>query len=388
MISVLFAEIEKLQSMDLFGTQMHVLLSQFMHKWHGKVICEWLAIVLFGAELVENYTTLMSDLNLWNFLFKMLVFGVGIHSAHSVFLKMSIWSRSGWPAVNNNRKGSLQHPIQRWWKGLKPAEDESYSVQKIAQRFLLNQLPLQFMIALAVFHSISGSYLFYKLTGFARQNIIHREESGLYIAYVYLVDAITILTVLLWFRWTMVFYSHEANEMQHKIKQWSKIFDNRWHYIAWCTVTLGFVLLSLAFLKLFKQVPYLKTEAIPTTLLASTWFYRTFLVTIVTFFSCFPHGVCQILSTLLTLVGFCYVSASEVEIKSEVYGVVYFLMPSAMAVAALGYHACFSPVGRKGVELGKVASEVLTALLVFMMVAVVHNEIKAFNLYTIYPFQQ
>ncbi len=359
---------------------MHVLLSQFMRHWHGKIICEWLAIVLFGVELVENYFALIGELNVWNFrlLFKMFLFTVGIHSGHSVFQKMAIWSNCSWPTTN--KKNSRECSVHRWWEKVTTTPEDSWSFYKITQKLLFTQLPLPVLVILAVFHSVSGAYFFYQLTGFVRQNYIHKEEDQLYKAFIYCVDVISILTVLLWFRWTLVFYSHEANEMQNKIKLWWKIFDRRWQYIAWCTIGLSSVLLALAFLKLFIRVPYLKIEMIPTTVTSLTWLFHIAMVTVITFLSCFPHGVSQILALVLTFTGFHYTVTGEAEMTSEAYGILYFLVPSAMAVAAMGYHTCFSPTSKKGVEWGKIVSVVIAALLVFMMAAVVRNEMRAFNI--------
>ncbi len=382
---VFFAAVEKLRSMDLFGSWMHVFLSKFMRRQHGKMICEWLAIVLFGVELLENYRTLMEDLNIWNFLLKALVFLVGVHSAHSVFLQMSLWSHCDWPASPVGKRLPLQHPVQRWWKRVRPTQlGCSCSFHKSALNVLANQLPLPLMVVLATFHSVSGTYFFYKLTG-RQYFIIKGEESMLYAACVSLVDGLAILTVLLWFRWTMAFYGHEASEMQQRVKEWHSIFNSRWQYIALCTAALSCTLLVLAGLRLVHQVPYLNIEMIDTAAQPYSWFFYIFLVTIITFLGCFPHGVSQLLSIFLTFAGYYSISAGEAEIHGEVYGIIYFLVPGSLAVAALAYYTCFSPNRKKGVEPGKLASVVLATLLVLMMGAVMVSEAKAFNQYTKYP---
>ena len=349
-----------------------------MTQWYGITICEWLAIVLFGVELVENYFTLMGDLNLWNFFHKMYIFAVAIHCAHSIFYEMAIWSNSN--AQVNSINSDLTTPPHDTERALRP---NLRGVLKI----LFKQLPLAALAILAVFHSVFGVYFFYQLTWFIRQNFI-QDTGWWYISFVTQVDTVTVLTAFLWLRWAIVFYSHEANEFQNNERIWLKIFSNRWKDAAWCACGLSFFLAAIAFLKLVHGVPYIKPETVITNITSHIWLLQISIVTVITFLSCFPHGICQILAILLSFVGFAFISTGEKEIHGEVYGIMYFLVPAAIAIAAMVYHVCFSPGSTTKVLYTKILSEILGIVLVMVMLAVIIAERKAFVKYTAHADHQ
>ena len=348
-----------------------------MKQHHGSTICEFIAVVLLGIQMAENFFTLMDDLSAWNFFHKSFITIVAMHCAHAIFYQMAIWSNCSKDIAST--LNSSPNPFTSAVKQHKNKHQDHFALTVLKITF--KQLPLPLLTLAAVFHSITGVYFFYCLTGFVRQNFL----KGGWCAYVIgSVDFMSVFVVFLWLRWALVFYTHEANKLQSNERTWRKILSIRWKYAAQCTCVLSLLLMSVAFLKLIHGVPYLRPEPISTTVTPGTWLLQITAVTLITLLSCFPHALCQVLACIFSIFGFVYISASEAEKHGDVYGVLYLLVPGAMAIGALVYHVLFSPGTTERALWTKIFCEVISLLLLFLMLAVVHYERKTLVLYTSY----
>ena len=363
-----------------------------MYRWHGRTICDAIAIVLLGVEMAENSVTFVGDSNIWSFVHKMYMFTLGLHCAHEIFYQIAKWSNS--QCDNELHAPTLDSLNLKW---LKPCcilrqmrstrESKLHGKEKLKDilwqmRVVFHQLPLAVLIILAVFHSISGTYFFYRLTGFVRQNNI--KVAGWYTYIITHVDILSIAVIFLWFRWGLVFYNYEAKQFRRKEHLWRKIFCSRWRYPVQCILGLSVLQMGLTLLKLMDGVPFIKTETLYTSVTQGVWFLHVFLVTAITFLSCFPHAVCQVSAIMLSFVGFFMLSATPAEIHAELYGILYLFIPSALAIAAMLYHTIFSPGIGQALIWTKRISQVLTLVFFTIVLVMLVSERRAFDKYVVH----
>lgn len=367
-----------------------------MNRWHGRTVCSVLAVALLGIEMAENSVTFVGDVNIWSFVHKVYLFILGLHYAHDIFHQLAKWSNpqveAKLPVPNlknfkENLKLSCAHRLR---SSTCAGENKLHGRERLwnalwRMRVVCHQLPLSVLILFAVFHSVAGTYFFYTLTGFVRQNNI--KEAGWYTYIITRIDTLSIAVIFLWLRWALIFYSYEAKAFRRREQLWRRVFCIRWKYPVQCTLALSMLQMGLTVVKLVDGVPFLKTEALHTSVMQATWLVQVLLVTSVTFLSCFPHAVCQVTAIALSFVGFAVLSATPAEIHAELYGILYLFVPSALATAAMLYHTLFSPWLVQELIWTKLFAQLLNLLFFAIMLAVLLSEKRAFVKYVVHePF--
>lgn len=353
-----------------------------MKEHHGSTICEAVAVVLLGIEMLGNFSTAMDDSNIWGFIHKMFVFVVAMQCAYDIFYQMAIWSNC--PDKKWDHKLLLKSIISDCC-GKTTTRNTPNSYMKLPTlKVLFQHFPLPLLVVFALFHSLAGAYYFYSLTGFIRQNSMKVAECGWSRIIIMYTDMLAVLIVFLWLRWAIVFYSHEANELQNHEKTWWKIFRIRWKFAAKCICVLSLILMTITSLKYSHGVPYMKTEIVHTGVSPTIWLLQVTTVTLLTFFSCFPHALCQIMTTLVSFLSFVYIKAGPAEIDAEAYSILYLLVPGAMFIAAMVYHVLFSPGTGQHVLNTKIICEIISVFFLFLIIAVICAEKQAYATYAYY----